>query len=772
MKKFISLAVALMLIYTMTIAAPLAQSRVIFEQAGFAIGDISPLPEEMDAEQKYIETAKLQYNTDEAQIREAYRLVDNKPTPVAADFSFVLAEKSNRQELISRLSSIINAEGNYENDPFYKGAIAFLMAINDSDAENANNVLKQILAQHEINSYFPDSPMTSYVDNEKGQPEFDENADSKNPVLDGKKYFLKIKDDGFVLSLRVTDEQSTIEIANETVTQAEATNLIVNKQYAWDSLNAVVKAILAEGFEPGADAKAIALPLEKMEDGKVRIVCTGTGVLLTQDKLYKAFRHSDSAKMSITDALKAIVKAFPTLDSYARIAGADGVELIAYLEDGEKIYNKDNITDFADLLTAALGEPVLLGEDESVPAKEESLEEAVDKDEPPTINLNQADDEKKQSPESSEEPNLETTPEPSAEPENDTGKQIEIKKKLVNIRKEPGGKVIFRLKRGKKAEITGESVKKDGYSWYPIKYDDKDGWVRSDTVNVLDYVKPAENNSDENITINNGEYTALGMGNKGENVKKLQERLVELGYLSSEPDGNYGGKTEKAVRNAQNAFNMKATGKADEAFQTMLYSENAISELDARMAGKKPDTMKLNVDELKKAEKSMKARYSKELGGYATGVILNNTQNNYSLAANSVDNSTSNYEISISFNDAQGAAQVDPKFVIKVLNLYIQDIEKVELVRGKNVTELPKELWSYDSGLVTFDITLDQKALNDMMDKRICTEIRFSNASENYVISMDSKSGPYLISKYMLKVWKTLGAQKVAEAAKWQRMQQ
>lgn len=772
MKKFISLAVALMLIYTMALAAPLAQSRVIFEQAGFAVGDISQLPDELDAEQKYIETAKLQYNTDEAQIREAYRLVDNKPTPVAADFSFVLAEKSNRQELISRLSSIINAEGNYENDPFYKGAIAFLMAINDSDAENANNVLKQILAQHEINSYFPDSPMTSYVDNEKGQPEFDENADSKNPVLDGKKYFLKIKDDGFVLSLRVTDEQSTIEIANETVTQAEATNLIVNKQYAWDSLNAVVKAILAEGFEPGADAKAIALPLEKMEDGKVRIVCTGTGVLLSQDKLYKAFRHSDSAKMSITDALKAIVKAFPTLDSYARIAGADGVELIAYLEDGEKIYNKDNITDFADLLTAALGEPVLLGEDESVPAKEESLEEAVDKDEPPTINLNQADDEKQQSPEPSEEPNFETTPEPSAEPENDTGKQIEIKKKLVNIRKEPSGKVIFRLKRGKKAEITGESVKKDGYSWYPIKYDDKDGWVRSDTVNVLDYVKPVENNSDENITINNGEYTALGMGNKGENVKKLQERLVELGYLSSEPDGNYGGKTERAVRNAQNAFNMKATGKADEAFQTMLYSENAISELDARMAGKKPDTMKLNVDELKKAEKSMKARYSKELGGYATGVILNNTQNNYSLAANSVDNSTSNYEISISFNDAQGAAQVDPKFVIKVLNLYIQDIDKVELVRGKNVTELPKELWSYDSGLVTFDITLDQKALNDMMDKRICTEIRFSNASENYVISMDSKSGPYLISKYMLKVWKTLGAQKVAEAAKWQRMQQ
>ena len=159
MKKIISLAVALMLIYTMALAAPLAQSRAIFEQAGFAVGDISPLPEEMKKKKKYIETAKLQYNTDEAQIREAYRLVDNKPTLVAADFSFTLAEKSNRQELISRLSSIINAEGNYENDPFYKGAIAFLMAINDSDAENANNVLKQILAQHEINSYFPDSPM-------------------------------------------------------------------------------------------------------------------------------------------------------------------------------------------------------------------------------------------------------------------------------------------------------------------------------------------------------------------------------------------------------------------------------------------------------------------------------------------------------------------------------------------------------------------------------------------------------------------------------------
>ena len=766
MKKLISLALALILIYSSAFAVGIAQSPAIFEKAGFAVGEQSPMPESLEPGQKYIETLKLQQNGAEAELRTAYRLIEDKTTLVAAELSFTSSQSGNRQELISRLSGIINGEGSFETDPFYKGAIAFLSYINGSDDESSSDILRQILAQHEINAYFPDSPMQSYVDSEQGEEGFDSNVDEKAPVLDGKKYFLKITDEGYILSLRITEDNSTIELQKPMDTEAPA--VTVNKQYAWESMTELLNTTLEKGFEAGADPRAIALPMDKLEKDTVKLICTGTGVMLSQGELYRAYRHSDTTAMPLTAMLKSVVRIFPTMDSYARIAGAEGIELIVYLEGGEKQYNRDNITEFADLLTSAFGEPVLLGEDESVQASEESLDEPKDNEEPPTINLNQ--------PES----NIETpepSPEPSEEPQSDIGRQIEIKKKLVNIRQEPGGKVVFKLKRGKKAEITGEPVKDNGYTWYPISIDGKTGWVRNDTINLLDYVAPSPesddslNNELNTPEINAGQYKPLAIGKKGENVKKLQERLKELGYLTAEPDGNYGGKTDRAVRAAQKAFNMKQNGKADEAFQTMLFSDNAITAIDATMAERKPETMKLSLDELKKAQKAMSNRYNKELGGYATGVSLNNAQNSYTLSANAVDNSTSNFEISISFNDAQGALEVNPKFIIKVLNLYVQDIEKVELVKGKNVSELPRELWNYDSGFVTFDLSLDQTALSNMLDKRLATELRFSNATASYTISMDAKAGPYLISKYMRDVWKKLGGQKVAEAADWQMRQ-
>lgn len=781
MKKLISLALILTIVYSFAFAAPLSESAALFEQAGFAMGDITPVSTDMVPGQKYIESAMLQHNGDIGKIRVAYELIDEKPTRVAAEFAFTPGKKSNRQELISRISAIINAEGNYETDAFYMGAIAFLSAVNSGNAQTSADILRQILAQHEINAYFPDSPMRSYVDSAQGDEGFDANADAKNPVLGGNKYFLKIDDEGFVLSLCNTEEKSTIELKNPKETAEPA--VIVNKQYAWDKMNELLKTVLEKGFEQGADPKSIALPLELAEKGKVKLICTGTGVLLTQDNIYRAFRHSDSTNMPISKALKNIVLSFRTLDGYARTAGAEGLELIVYFEDGHKIYNKDNITDFADLLTAAFGTPILLGEDESVPATEENLEEAADNNLPTNINLNQDGEEETNKEETDKleekdsEPTIELSPEPSEEANNNIGKQIKIKKKLVNIRQEAGGKVIYKLKRGKTAEITGNPVVVKGFTWYPINYKGKDGWVRSDTIKILDYVDAVpyetkktddKNQSNENT----GEYSSLGVGNKGEKVKKLQERLIELGYLKPEADGKYGGKTERAVRAAQKAFNMKETGKADEAFQTKLFSENAVRAIDASMSSKKPETMKLSVDKLKKAEKIMKSRYSKDLKGYATGVNLNKAENNFTLTANAVDNTTSNYEVSISFNDATGAVQVNPKFMIKMLNLYVQDIEKIELVHGKAITEVPRDQWTYEAGIVSLDVSLNPDVLNKFLDNRITKEIRLSNATDSYTISMDSKGGPFLISRYMRDVWKELGAQKVADAAEWQSKQQ
>lgn len=70
-------------------------------------------------------------------------------------------------------------------------------------------------------------------------------------------------------------------------------------------------------------------------------------------------------------------------------------------------------------------------------------------------------------------------------------------------------------------------------------------------------------------------YTLLKGGSKGEEVKALQERLIELGYLDGTADGDYGEKTKKAVRTFQRSAGLDVDGLAGKDTQTLLFSEDA-----------------------------------------------------------------------------------------------------------------------------------------------------------------------------------------------------
>ena len=68
-------------------------------------------------------------------------------------------------------------------------------------------------------------------------------------------------------------------------------------------------------------------------------------------------------------------------------------------------------------------------------------------------------------------------------------------------------------------------------------------------------------------------YTNMTIGDKGEDVQRLQQALLKQGYLSGKADGDFGKKTEEAVKKAQKAFGMDQTGIADDAFQKRLFGE-------------------------------------------------------------------------------------------------------------------------------------------------------------------------------------------------------
>ena len=74
------------------------------------------------------------------------------------------------------------------------------------------------------------------------------------------------------------------------------------------------------------------------------------------------------------------------------------------------------------------------------------------------------------------------------------------------------------------------------------------------------------------ITPNMRAYHNIGMGAKGKDVKKLQEKLIELRYLPEDAaDGAYGRQTYNAIRRFQYYNGLTADGVAGRRTQTYLY---------------------------------------------------------------------------------------------------------------------------------------------------------------------------------------------------------
>ncbi|MBR6187285.1 MAG: peptidoglycan-binding protein [Clostridia bacterium] len=63
----------------------------------------------------------------------------------------------------------------------------------------------------------------------------------------------------------------------------------------------------------------------------------------------------------------------------------------------------------------------------------------------------------------------------------------------------------------------------------------------------------------------------LKRGDRGEEVKELQQILIELGFLEDKADGIFGKKTEKAVKALQEYWGVNTTGRLDDDDLMLLY---------------------------------------------------------------------------------------------------------------------------------------------------------------------------------------------------------
>ena len=70
-------------------------------------------------------------------------------------------------------------------------------------------------------------------------------------------------------------------------------------------------------------------------------------------------------------------------------------------------------------------------------------------------------------------------------------------------------------------------------------------------------------------------YATLQKGDKSDAVLDLQNRLYLLGFLMDDRDGNFGSKTQTAVKLFQSYSGLEVTGIADNATQSLLFSDDA-----------------------------------------------------------------------------------------------------------------------------------------------------------------------------------------------------
>ena len=70
-------------------------------------------------------------------------------------------------------------------------------------------------------------------------------------------------------------------------------------------------------------------------------------------------------------------------------------------------------------------------------------------------------------------------------------------------------------------------------------------------------------------------YNTLSKGDKSNEVLDMQNRLWELGFLLDDRDGNFGSKTQTAVKMFQQAAGLSITGIADGETLARLYADDA-----------------------------------------------------------------------------------------------------------------------------------------------------------------------------------------------------
>ena len=193
----------------------------------------------------------------------------------------------------------------------------------------------------------------------------------------------------------------------------------------------------------------------------------------------------------------------------------------------------------------------------------------------------------------------------------------------LNVRKtgSTSASLLYKIKSGQRVMLRGV----DG-DWYCIETESGKGYVLGD-----------------HLTVNAITDTSYKQGAKGDDVKELQRRLIELKYLTGTADGSFGASTKTAVKAFQKDAGLTADGvvgtgtlnklfalgeiKFDEEYTTLSYGDSGDAVLKLQRRLRELGYMTANATgTFGTATKSALVDFQKAAGLTADGVAGNATQ--------------------------------------------------------------------------------------------------------------------------------------------------
>ena len=115
------------------------------------------------------------------------------------------------------------------------------------------------------------------------------------------------------------------------------------------------------------------------------------------------------------------------------------------------------------------------------------------------------------------------------------------------------GKLLYKVSRNERVLLRSRSG-----DWYGIETEDGSGFVLGDYLEVYE--------------VPSGTYK---QGSKGDAVKEIQRRLIELGHMTGSADGSFGAATKNAVMAFQRSVGLTADGVVGTGTLNKLFSLNS-----------------------------------------------------------------------------------------------------------------------------------------------------------------------------------------------------